>query len=268
MKRWTALLLMVALLGALMPAVAETADDSLQRILDKGKLILGLDASFPPMGFTDPDTGEISGFDIDLAKEVASRLGVELVTQPIDWAAKEMELNAGNIDCIWNGMTITPERLESMSISKPYLENLQVVVVREDEGIAALSDLAGKKLGLQAGSSANDALDAAAEFKASLGEIVPFDENLTALMDLNGGGLDAVLVDSIVIDYHMTINDYPFVVLDESLAPEEYGIGFRKADVALCEKVDELLLAMKEDGTVEKISTEWFGSDVTVIGRE
>lgn len=267
MKRFAALLMMLALLCAL-PAMAETTDDSLQKILDKGQLILGLDASFPPMGFTDPDSGEIVGFDIDLAKEVCQRLGVTLVTQPIDWAAKEMELNDGNIDCIWNGMTITPERLESMSISKPYLENLQVLVVREDAGIQTLADLAGKKLGIQAGSSANDALDAAADFKASLGEVVPFDENLTALMDLNGKGLDAVLVDSIVANYYITINDYAFVILEESLAPEEYGIGFRKADVSLCAKVDELLLAMKADGTVETISTEWFGSDITVIGRE
>lgn len=268
MKRWTALLLMMVMLCALLPAAAQTTDDSLEKILENGKLILGLDASFPPMGFTDVDTGDITGFDIDLAREVALRLGVELALQPIDWAAKERELNDGNIDCIWNGMTITPERLESMTISKPYLENLQVLVVRKDEGISTLKDLAGKKLGIQAGSSANDALDAAAEFKASLGEVVPFDENVTALMDLNGKGLDAVLVDSIVANYYITVNDYAFVILEESLAPEEYGIGFRKADVALCEKVDELLLAMKEDGTVEKISTEWFGSDITVIGRE
>ncbi len=268
MKRWTAVFLMLALLVALTPAVAETADNSLQAILDKGKLILGLDASFPPMGFTDPDTGEITGFDIDLAKEVAARLGVELVTQPIDWAAKEMELNAGNIDCIWNGMTITQERLDNMTISKPYLENVQVVVVRSTDDITNLAGLAGKKLGLQAGSSANDALDAAAEFKASLGEVVPFDENMTALMDLNAGGVDAVLVDSIVANYYMAINQYPFIILDEGLAAEEYGIGFRKADVALCNKVDELLLAMKADGTVEKISTKWFDSDITVIGEK
>ena len=258
---------LVLALGAIGGAAA-AEDNSLQSILDKGKLVLGLDASFPPMGFVDAATGEIVGFDIDLAKEVTKRLGVELVPQPIDWAAKEMELNAGNIDCIWNGMTITPQRLESMSISLPYLRNDQVVVVRKDAGITDLGGLAGKTLGLQAGSSANDALDAAEAFKASLGDVVPFDENLTALMDLNVGGLDAVLVDVIVANYYMTVNSYPFLVLDESLAPEEYGIGFRKADAALTDKVNELLLAMRADGTLEEIAIKWFGEDISIIGKE
>ena len=267
MKRCLTLVLILTMaVGLLLPATAEE-DKSLQAILDKGQLILGLDASFPPMGFVNADTGEIVGFDIDLAKEVCARLGVELVCQPIDWAAKEMELNAHHIDCIWNGMTITPERLESMSISLPYLKNDQVLVTRTADGYKELADLAGKKLGIQAGSSANDALDAAADFKASLGEVVPFDENLTALMDLNQGGVDAVLVDVIVANYYMTVNDYAFTVLDESLAPEEYGIGFRKGDVALKDKVNELLLAMREDGALEKISNDWFGTDITIIGK-
>lgn len=265
MKRCLTLVLALAMLLSLSVSAAAEKDSSLQDILDKGKLILGLDASFPPMGFVDADTGEIVGFDIDLAKEVCARLGVELVCQPIDWAAKEMELNAHHIDCIWNGMTITPERLENMSISLPYLRNDQVLVTRTADGYKALGDLAGKKLGIQAGSSANDALDGAAEFKASLGEVVPFEENLTALMDLNQGGLDTVLVDVIVANYYMAMNGYPFTVLEESLAPEEYGIGFRKGDAALCAKVNEILLAMREDGALAQISEKWFGRDITII---
>ena len=267
MKRCLTLALALMMILSLSAAARAEEDKSLQDILDKGKLILGLDASFPPMGFVDADTGEIVGFDIDLAKEVCARLGVELVCQPIDWAAKEMELNAHHIDCIWNGMTITPERLENMAISLPYLRNDQVLVTRAEDGYKALPDLAGKKLGIQAGSSANDALDAAADFKASLGEVVPFEENLTALMDLNQGGLDTVLVDVIVANYYMKINDYPFAVLEESLAPEEYGIGFRKGDQALCAKVNEILLAMRQDGTLEMISQDWFGTDITIIGK-
>lgn len=247
--------------------VMAAEDTSLHTVLDAGKLVLGLDTSFPPMGFIDPATGETVGFDIDLAQEVATRLGVELVCQPINWDAKEMELNAGNIDCIWNGMTITPARLESMNVSMPYLRNEQVLVVRSDAGISSPEDLAGKTLGLQAGSSANDALDAAEEFKATLGEVIPFDENLTALMDLNLGGLDAVLADIVVVDYYTKVNDYPFTVLAESLAPEEYGIAFRKADDALRVEVEKVLLEMKEDGTLQKISEYWFGEDITVLGE-
>ena len=268
MKRCLTLVLVLMLAAGLFASVNAQTDNSLQDILDKGKLIMGLDTSFPPMGFVSADTGEIVGFDIDLAKEVATRLGVELVCQPIDWAAKEMELNAHHIDCIWNGMTITPERLENMAISLPYLRNDQVLVVRTIDGYKSQADLAGKKLGIQAGSSANDALDAAAAFKASLGEVVPFDENLTALMDLNQGGLDVVLVDVIVANFYMAANDYDFTVLDESLAPEEYGIGFRKGDLALRDKVNEILLAMREDGTLAKISSDWFGKDISIIGED
>lgn len=266
MRKFVCIVLALMLSLSLAPLALAAEDSSVQDILDKGQLVLGLDASFPPMGFVDADSGDIVGFDIDLAKEVATRLGVELVCQPISWDAKEMELNAHHIDCIWNGMTITPQRLEDMSISLPYLKNDQVVVVRAADNITDLAGLAGKKLGLQAGSSANDALDAAADFKASLGEVVPFDENLTALMDLNTGGVDAVLVDVIVANYYMTVNSYPFVVLSESLAPEEYGIGFRKGDVALRDKVDSLLLEMRADGTLETISNKWFGTDITIIG--
>ena len=268
MKRFLALV--VALMAfATVPALAGSgADNSLQAILDKGQFVIGLDVGFPPMGFVDADSGEIVGFDIDLAREVSNRLGVELVTQPINWDAKEMELNAHHIDAIWNGMTITPARMETMSFSMPYMKNIQVVVVREADGITGLAGLAGKKLGIQAGSSANDALDEAADFKASLGEVVPFDDNLTALMDLNLGGVDAVLLDVIVATYNMTINDYLFVVLEESLAQEEFGIGFRKGDLALRDKVDELLLEMRADGTLEAVSEKWFGTDITTIGLE
>ena len=147
MKKVCALLLSLCLAAGLTGALA-AEDNSLQAILDKGELVLGLDASFPPMGFVDPDSGEIVGFDIDLAKEVATRLGVTLKNQPISWDAKEMELNAHHIDCIWNGMTITPQRLNDMSISLPYLRNDQVVVVRTADGITDLAGMAGKSLGI------------------------------------------------------------------------------------------------------------------------
>ncbi|MEG0767583.1 MAG: transporter substrate-binding domain-containing protein, partial [Clostridia bacterium] len=184
MKRFFALFLSLLLVSACMPALAE--DASLQKVLDKGEFVLGLDESFPPLGFRDED-GNIVGFDVDLAQAVCEVLGVTLKLQPIDWSAKELELNGGNIDCIWNGFTMTPERTEAFSFSVPYLANAQVLVVKADSPYQAQTDLAGKVLGLQAGSSAADALSAAEAFKASLGEIAEFDENMTALMDLENG---------------------------------------------------------------------------------
>jgi len=186
--------------------IADTGDDSLQYVLDKGTLILGLDETFPPMGFRD-EKGDIVGFDIDLAKEVCARLNVELVLQPIDWSAKEMELSTKSIDCIWNGMSITDERVESMNISKPYIANRQVIVVAEDSGIAAKADLAGKKTATQAGSAALEAILAEAALTPDVanpfGEIVEYASYDDAWLDLKAGSVDALVIDEVYIRYVM-----------------------------------------------------------------
>lgn len=266
MKRLFALMLVAMMMVGVASHHCLAEDNSLLELQKRGEFILGLDASFPPMGFTD-EAGEIVGYDIDVAAAVCEKLGVTLVKQPIDWDAKEMELNSGAIDCIWNGMSITDERLESMSISLPYLNNDQVLVVRAADGIKTLADLAGKKLGLQSGSSADDALEAAAEFKATLGNVLPFEDNVVALMDLGTGGVDAVLLDSIVAEYYIATMGVDFAILEESLAGEEYGIGFRKGDVALTEAVNNILLDMAKDGTLAEITIKWFGVDSSTIGK-
>ena len=238
-----------------------------------GKFVLGLDDSFPPLGFRN-ENNEIVGYDIDLAREVASRLGLELVCQPIDWSTKEMEkkkkkmeLNTGKIDCIWNGLTLTEERKRAMACSEPYLANAQVVVVRNNGEVKSLADLKGKKVGVQAGSSAQEAIDGAPDFKKSLKEIVEFKENVTALNDLEVGNLDGVVMDLVVAGYSITQGKKPLVILDETLAPEEYGIAFSRKNKSLRDKVQKTLLEMQADGTVAKISTKWFGSDISTIGK-
>lgn len=230
------------------------------------EFVLGLDDSFPPMGFRD-ENNTIVGYDIDLAAEVANRLGLKFRAQPISWSAKEQELNTGKIDCIWNGLTITPERLEALSFTKPYLNNAQVVIVRADSGINTLNDLEGKILGVQAGSSAADAIDENPDFKASLKSIVDFNDNIMALNDLEIGGLDGVAMDSVVAEYSLKVTGKPFVIIPESLAPEQYGIAFRKDNTALRDKVQKTLEEMAADGTVAKISEKWFGSDISIIGK-
>jgi polar amino acid transport system substrate-binding protein len=242
------------------------ADNSLKAVMDKKAFVLGLDDSFPPMGFRD-ENNEIVGYDIDLAREVTKRIGVELVCQPIDWNAKEQELNTGKIDCIWNGFTITPEREQALTFSKPYLKNAQVVVVRADSGFTTLASLSGKSVGLQAGSSAADALEGAVDFKASLKGVVEFKDNLTALMDLEVGGVQAVIMDLMVANDNINRSGKAYVILDEALAPENYGVGFRKADLALMNKVQETLDAMAADGTITAISQKWFGADISTVGK-
>ncbi|MGN0728984.1 amino acid ABC transporter substrate-binding protein [Treponema sp.] len=233
---------------------------------DSGKFVLGLDDSFPPLGFRN-ENNEIVGYDIDLAREVASRMGLELVCQPIDWSAKEMELRSGKIDCIWNGLTLTEKRKAAMACTKPYLVNAQVVVVRAGGSINSLADLSGKKVGVQAGSSAQEAIDGNLEFKKSLKEIVEFKENVTALNDLEMGNLDGVVMDFVVAEYTIAQGKKPLVIISESLAPEEYGIAFSKKNAALRDKVQAVLEEMQADGTVSKISIKWFGSDISTIGK-
>ena len=241
-----------------------TVDLSLQKVLEKKTLVVGLDDAFPPMGFRN-ENNEIVGFDIDVAREVCKRLGIELVPQPIDWNAKEQELNTGKIDCIWNGFTITPARQEQLNFTQPYVGNAQVLVVRADVPIAKLSELAGKQVGLQAGSSAADALDAATEFKATLAKVVEFKDNLTALMDLEARGVDAVVMDLLVANDNIARSGKAYRILEERLAPEEYGVGFRKGDQALRDAVQAQLSAMAKDGALAEIAVRWCGADITTV---
>ena len=207
-------------------------DQSLEKIKAKGVFVLGLDDSFPPMGYRD-ENNEIVGFDIDLAKEVCKALGVELKCQPIDWAAKEQELATGQIDCIWNGFTKTEEREKSMTLSVAYVNNAQVIVVKSSSPINTIADLKGKVVGVQAGSSGEEAIYDTEGFEESVKEIVPFKDYLTALMDLEIGGVDAVVMDLLVANDNINRSGKDFRILDESLSAEEYVIGFRKGDVAL-----------------------------------
>ena len=266
MKKLVSILLALTMMLGCCVAFADAAtDDSYQKILDKGQLIMGLDDSFPPMGFRD-ENGDIVGFDVDVAREACSRIGVELVLQPISWDAKIIELNTGNIDCIWNGFTITEELQQQITFSEPYLANTQVIVLRGDSEAQTLADLAGKSLGVQAGSSAVAALDANPEFRDSV-TVNEFKDNMTAMLDLENGGLDAMLMDVIVAGYYFSQHEGSFRMLDEALATEEYGVGFRKDDLALVENINRVLNEMAADGTLAEISTKWFDSDITTIGK-
>lgn len=244
---------------------ASAEDKSLENVKANGKFILGLDDSFPPMGFRD-ENNEIVGFDIDCAKEVASRMGVELVIQPIAWDSKQMELDSGNIDCIWNGMSINEKTKEAMNLSDPYLKNDMVFVVLGSSDYQSQADLEGKNVAVQNGSSAQEILEAS-DFAAKAGSVAGYDDNVTAFMDLDANGVDAVFLDSVVANYFITEKQKDYRVLSDVLYEEEYAIGFRKGDQALRDEVQNTLNDMKSDGKLGEISTKWFGSDVTVVGE-
>jgi ABC-type amino acid transport/signal transduction systems, periplasmic component/domain len=216
------------------------------------------------MGFTD-DNQNIIGFDIDVAKEVCKRMGVELVLQPISWEAKEVELSTKNIDCIWNGLSYNEDRAKAMTLSIPYMKNHQVAVVLADSNINSLADLAGKKVVIQNGSTASDAMDANADFKNSLKELIKVNDNVQALLDLKTSGSDAVVLDEVVARYYTEKEPGTYKVLDESLSDEDYVIGFRKGDVTLCSEVEKYLREMASDSTLANISKTWFGKDLTTV---
>lgn len=228
-----------------------------------GKFTVGFDQEFPPMGFVGDD-GQFTGFDLDLAKEVASRLGLEFVPQPINWDAKDMELDSGNIDCIWNGFTMQG-REDAYTWVGPYMANNQVFVVTADSDIASKADLAGKAVEVQKDSSGLAALQGDAELSASFGSMTEVADYNTALMDLESGACDAVCMDSIVAGYQIKSSGKDMKILDDTLSAEEYGIGFKKGEDALAKAVYDTLMAMKDDGTVAKISNDWFGSDVFTL---
>ncbi|ASR48874.1 amino acid ABC transporter substrate-binding protein [Paenibacillus peoriae] len=226
---------------------------------DSSKLIIGIDDKFAPMGFRD-ENNELTGFDIDYAKAAGEQMGKQVEFQPIDWSSKESELNSGRIDLIWNGYTITDERKQKVLFTKPYLKNSQVIVVPAASSITKLADLAGKTVGLQTLSSAADALDAN-PIKSKLKQVSEFPDNVLALTDLKTGRLDAVVIDEVVAKYYMSKEQGTYKLLDESLAPEEYGIGVKKGNEELLTQLQSALDELHKNGKAAEISKKWFGED-------
>lgn len=224
------------------------------------KIVVGLDDNFPPMGFRD-EKGVLVGFDIDLAREAAKRLGADVEFKPIDWNAKEAELSGKRVDVLWNGLTITEPRKEKIAFTAPYLENRQIVVVAASSPIKVKADLAGKVVGVQEGSSAVEAIEKDAAGK-SLKQLKKFGDNVTALMDLAAGRLDALVVDEVVGRYYTAKKPGEYAVLDEHFGTEEYGVGVRKDDAVLLGKLQQAMDGMKKDGAAARISTQWFGKDI------
>ena len=235
-------------------------DNSLQNVLDKGTLVLGLDDSFPPMGFRD-ENNNIVGFDIDVATEVANRMGVELKLQPIEWSTKEMELNTGSVDCLWNGLSIDDERKQAMDLSEPYMTNRMVLVVLNDSEYTDQASLAGKTIGVQNGSTAETILEES-DFSKTIGNTIGFKDNVTAFMELETKGIDAIFMDEVVANYAITSQNKDFKVLEDGLTEEEYAVGFKKGNTALKNEVQKYIDEMKADGTMTQISEKWFGKDV------
>ncbi len=243
---------------------ASAAQGSGTAASDRTKLIVGFDAEFPPYGFKDGD--DYVGFDLDLAQAVCDYYGWELVKQPIDWDSKDMELDSGSIDCIWNGFTING-REDEYTWSEPYIDNSQVVVVKEDSDIKSVDDLSGKIMDVQADSSAlaalqgDDATDVGKKIAQSLGQLIQVSNYNTAFMDLESGAVDAIAMDVGVANYEISNRNGGYTILEEEISSEQYGVGFKKGNTALQEQVDTALEKLSEDGTIDTIIKDWSTKD-------
>ena len=230
--------------------------------IDSKTFTVGFDAEFPPYGFLGED-GNYKGFDLDLAKEVCQRNGWTFVPKPIDWAAKDAELNAGTIDCIWNGFTITDERKDQYTWSEPYVQNKQLILVKKDSGLKKLEDLNGKVVAAQDGSSGASALEDALkalqkkDAKFNFKEFKPVKDYVTAKTMLESGAVDAVALDSAVALGFIEKSNGNFVTFEEPLLYEKYGVGFKKGNTALRDTVEATLRGMVKDGTVGNILKHW-----------
>ncbi len=236
---------------------------SLDEIRDRGTIVMGLDDTFAPMGFRDKQN-ELVGFDVDLAREVFKRAGLEVDLQPIDWSMKETELNTGKIDVIWNGYTITDGRKKEVNFTKPYLTNKQIIVTMADSTIEKRSDLEGKKVAIQSESSAVDAVNEYPDIVAKFdgGEPILFATNDEALMDLEAGRSDAVVGDEVYVRYYISQKDEEkYKIATEDFGDEDYGIGFRKTNEDLLELIDGILDDMRADGSYDEIHGRWFSEN-------
>lgn len=237
-----------------------TVSTDLDGIKQRGYIVMGLDDTFAPMGFRD-DSGELVGFDVDLAKEVFDRAGLEVEFQPIDWSMKETELNTGNIDLIWNGYSITEERKEKVAFTQPYLENKQITITLANSDIKTKEDLKSKKVAVQNGSSTLDAImkypDIVSEFDG--GEPILFDTNNEAFMDLEAKRSEAVVADEVLARYYVKQRGAEkYKVLEDDFGKEEYGIGVRKSDTELLKLINDILDEMKADGSYDEVYSKWF----------
>lgn len=228
---------------------------------------VGFDAEFPPYGYKD-ENGEYTGFDLEMAQAVADLEGWELVKQPIDWDAKDMELSSGTIDCIWNGFTMDG-REDAYTFSDPYIDNSQVFVVPADSEITTPEDLAGKNVGVQKDSSALAALESEEkkELLESFGNLTQYGDYNTAFLDLEAGGIDAIALDVGVADYQIANREGVFKKLDEPLASEKYAIGFLKGNTELRDTVQEDIYKLYDDGTVAELADKYGLTDFIVIDQ-
>ena len=269
MKKYLALVLCVLMALTMFAGCGDASEETSASAApaERTTFTVGFDAEYPPFGYMDDD-GSYTGFDLELAQAVCDMEGWEFVATPIDWDAKDMELNSGSIDCIWNGFTING-REDDYTWSVPYCDNSQVVVVKEGSDIKALADLAGKTVGVQSASAAESVLTDAEQQKElgdTFGAMNDFKDYNTAFAELEAGAIDALAVDIGVANYQLSSRE-GFVILDESLNSEQYGVGFKLGNEELRDIINADLDALYADGTVTELAEKYDIADMICLGE-
>lgn len=243
----------------------DAANTSWEYLQNKEEIVMGLDSTFAPMGYTETN-GEIVGYDIDVAKAVFAKLDIKVTFKSIDWDAKDLELSSAKIDCIWNGMSITPERQESMSMTPAYLNNKMVIMGKDVAGIKTIADLKGKKIGVQAKSYALDCLKADAVYNDVKANVIEQSDYDKVIMDLDNGRVDVMIIDQVVGEYKNSKrdSDKKLNVAEANFGDDLYGIGFRKGADVVTNKVVNAYNELKASGEIKTISEKWFGKDLSL----
>ncbi len=246
----------------------QNKSDDVKGGLDLGKegvFTVGLDDTFAPMGFRD-DKGKLVGFDIDLATAVAKEMGLKIEFKPINWDAKDMELKSKNIDCIWNGMSQTPEREKAMSLSKKYLNNKIILMTQKDDVVVEnAADLAKYNIGTQADSSALEMLEKNEKYNDFKDKITEYKSYDDAILDMKAGRIDVIAIDQVLGEYKNKNMGEAMKSLEYNLGDDFYVIGFRKDDKELTKSVNEAIKTLIDNGEAAKISEKWFGKDIVVF---
>ncbi len=234
-------------------------------IEDKGEMIIGLDDTFAPMGFRDEE-GNLVGFDIDLANAVGEELGVKMTFKPIDWDAKEMELKSKRIDCIWNGMSVTDDRMEKMALTDKYINN-KIIIMAKDSTVKVkkAEDLAQYNVGTQADSSALEVLKTNEAYDTYADKISDYKTYDEAIMDMQAGRIDCIAVDQVLGEYKNSKLEKKMIVCDYDFGDDFYAIGCRAEDKDVAAKLTEALGAVIESGKAEEISNKWFGRNIVIL---
>ena len=273
---WLLLLLVVPMFllgGCESVTTRANTQDTWSRIQRRGKVTIGLDDSFVPMGFRQKN-GKLVGYDIDLAKAVFKQYGIKVDFQTIDWSMKETELKNGTIDLLWNGYSINPDRQKKIAFSRPYLKNRQVLVTKKSSHINNLNDMAGKSLGVQNGSTGQSVLDAKPKLikdKIKNKSAVLYDTFPDAFIDLNANRIQGILMDQVYADYYVNHqkDKNSYRVYDTKELPAEYfGVGMRKGDKTLRKKINRGLGNLQKNGQLRKINEKWFGSNSNYLGSD